>query len=141
MSHRLTRLLTNFPAAADEPSTTPSQSAPPQVAAELAQPQPAAEKKFLTAHRPKVPAADSYNRADQRVAARRESVENREPGVRGAEPVAAEHLPVPPTVPEPVEGPQPPKGDEVLPDCELPQEARETIRTSQASLEALPHRQ
>ena len=44
--------------------------------------------------------------------------------MRGAEPVAAELLPVPPVVPEPAEGappvPQPPEGeDEVLPDREL----------------------
>ena len=71
-----------------------------------------------------MPAADLHKRADQRTAERREPVEIRGPGVRGAEPVAAEPLPVPPVVPEPAEGappvPQPPEGeDEVLPDREL----------------------
>ena len=119
---RRLHVASSFPATADEPSATPSQSAQPQVAAEPAPPQPAAEKKYRLPSGQKVPAADLYKRTDQRFAVRREPVEVRGPEERGAEPSAAEPPLVPPVVP--VEGaspvPQPPEGeDEVLPDREL----------------------
>ena len=69
-----------------------------------------------------MPAADLCKRTAERTAGRREAVEVRETGMKGAEPVGAEP---PPAAHVPVEGapppvPQPPEGeDEVLPDREL----------------------
>ena len=92
----------SFPATADEPSEIPSQSAQPQVAAELVPPQPGAEKKYRLPSGQKLPATDLHKRADQRAAVRREAIEVKGQEEKGAEPGAAEPPPVPPDVP--VEG-------------------------------------